>query len=98
MKMYKLTNQGKSSLVNLLKTKVYEEVNGIMSLLNKQGNFTEEEVSGIINFMSRYPYYEVADILSQTNLSNIFLIIKEQKKELVDRSEIIKEDINPNKE
>ncbi len=100
--MYNVTEKGKLSIINVLKTKPFQEVVDVINLLSGKPELTNDEASSIINFMSRYPYYEVSEILDQKNLSEIFLILKYQKqeeeKEVVDRYEIIKDDINPNEE
>lgn len=86
--MYELSEKGKEALNKVLLQKPYAEVAQCVNLLNGKSVLTEDECNGIINFIAQYPYVEVAGVLSNDALKNIFIKVEEENTK--DESKVVK--------
>lgn len=69
-KKFRLSDEGKKVLIEILAKKPYSEVYTVVNTISSKSIFTETEGNRIINFIGNYPYKDVIGFFS--NIENYF--------------------------
>jgi hypothetical protein len=80
-KKYKVTQQFKEQITEILQTKKFGAVYPYMNLINREGfDYEENELNSIVALLAEFPYGEVAEFFTNIK-TNVIEIPQEQEKD-----------------